>query len=82
VWAVRTSQETRYVSATEPNRLMLFGETASVVRTTRMESVEERWLLNVKADVKIEECRLLGCYAVWLLYEPRFRRNLAPPSSG
>jgi hypothetical protein len=29
-----------------------------------------------------EECRLLGCYAVWLLSEPTIRRNLAPPSSG
>jgi hypothetical protein len=29
-----------------------------------------------------EEWCLLGCYAVWLLYEPTFRRNLAPPSSG
>jgi hypothetical protein len=28
--SVRTSQETHYVSATEPNRLMLFGETAAV----------------------------------------------------
>jgi hypothetical protein len=27
---VRTSQETYYVSATEPNRLMLFGETVAV----------------------------------------------------
>jgi thioredoxin-related protein len=27
---VRTSQETHYVSATEPNRLMLFRETVSV----------------------------------------------------
>jgi hypothetical protein len=29
-----------------------------------------------------EECLLLGSYAVWLLQEPTFRRNLAPPSSG
>jgi hypothetical protein len=29
-----------------------------------------------------EEWCLLGCYAVWLLEEPTFRRNLAPPSSG
>jgi hypothetical protein len=29
-----------------------------------------------------EEWRLLGCYAVWLLYELTFRRYLAPPSSG
>jgi hypothetical protein len=39
----------------------------------------------VKVDVRllcVEEWRLLGCYAVWLLYEPAFRRNLAPPSSG
>jgi hypothetical protein len=28
-----------------------------------------------------EECRILGCYAVWLLWEPTFRRNLVPPSS-
>jgi hypothetical protein len=28
--AVRTSQEAHYVSATEPNRLMLFGETVAV----------------------------------------------------
>jgi hypothetical protein len=28
-----------------------------------------------------EEWRLLGCYASWLLWEPTFRRNLAPPSS-
>jgi hypothetical protein len=27
---VRTSQETHYVSVTEPNRLMLFGETVAV----------------------------------------------------
>jgi hypothetical protein len=30
VWAVSTSQETNYVSAAEPNRLMLFGETVAV----------------------------------------------------
>jgi hypothetical protein len=27
---IRTSQETYYVSTTEPNRLMLFGETVAV----------------------------------------------------
>jgi hypothetical protein len=30
LWAVRTSLETRYVSATEPSRLMLSGETVAV----------------------------------------------------
>jgi hypothetical protein len=29
-----------------------------------------------------EEWSLRGCYAMWLLYDPMFRRNLAPPSSG
>jgi hypothetical protein len=29
-----------------------------------------------------EELCLLGCYAVWLLWVPMFRRNLASPSSG
>jgi hypothetical protein len=35
--AVRTSQETHYLSTTEPNRLMLFGgkKSPSVVRTVR-----------------------------------------------
>jgi hypothetical protein len=28
-----------------------------------------------------EEWCLLGCYAVWLLEEPTFRRNPEPPSS-
>jgi hypothetical protein len=32
--------------------------------------------------IYLEEWCLLGCYAVWLLYEPTFRSNLAPPSSG
>jgi hypothetical protein len=29
-----------------------------------------------------EECGLLACYTVWLLWEPTFRRNVSPPSSG
>jgi hypothetical protein len=28
-----------------------------------------------------EECRLQGCYPVWLFSQPTLRRNLAPPSS-
>jgi hypothetical protein len=34
---VRTSQETHYVSATETNRLMLFGETVAVYRENHTE---------------------------------------------
>jgi hypothetical protein len=29
-----------------------------------------------------EECRLLGCGAVYILCEPTFRRNVSPPSCG
>jgi hypothetical protein len=35
--SVRTSQETHYVSATEPNRLMLFRETVAVYTENRTE---------------------------------------------
>jgi hypothetical protein len=35
--SVRTSQETQYISATKPNRLMLFGETAAVYCETHTE---------------------------------------------
>jgi hypothetical protein len=40
--SVRTSQETHYISATEPNRLMLLGETVAVYcenRTKHIDSV-------------------------------------------
>jgi hypothetical protein len=35
---VRTSQETHHISATEPNRLMLCGETVAVCRENRTEN--------------------------------------------
>jgi hypothetical protein len=37
---------------------------------------------RISNSVSNEEWYLLGCYAVWLLLDPAFRRNLAPPSSG
>jgi hypothetical protein len=42
--SLRTSQETHYVSATEPNRLMLFRETVAVYCGQNVE------FGNVKAD--------------------------------
>jgi hypothetical protein len=42
---VLTSQETHYVSATKPNRLMLFGETVAVycaIRNTQIQPVPHR----------------------------------------
>jgi hypothetical protein len=38
--AVRTSQETHYVSATEPNRLMLFGEIVAVYCDNHTEHID------------------------------------------
>jgi predicted Zn-dependent protease with MMP-like domain len=38
--ALRTSQETHYVSATEPNRLMLFRETVAVYCENRTEHTD------------------------------------------
>jgi hypothetical protein len=48
--AVRTSQETHYVSAREPNRLMLFRETVAVyceIHTELRERERERKLGGV-----------------------------------
>jgi hypothetical protein len=36
---VRTSQETHYVSATKPNRLMMFGETVAVYCENHTEQI-------------------------------------------
>jgi hypothetical protein len=43
VWAVRTSQETHHVSATEPNRLMLCGETVAVCCENHTEHTDTLW---------------------------------------
>jgi hypothetical protein len=54
--SVRTSQETYYISATEPTRLMLFGETAAVYCENRTEHTDtlcgqNEWFWCVKAGV-------------------------------
>jgi hypothetical protein len=40
LWAVCTSQETHHVSATEPNRLMMSGETVAVYCENRTEHTD------------------------------------------
>jgi chromosome segregation ATPase len=50
----------------------------------RLGCVGEVALLTGEKEVnnyRVEEWRLLGCYAVCLLQGPTFQRNLAPPSS-
>jgi hypothetical protein len=48
----RTSQETHYVSATKPNRLMLFREIIAVYCENHAEHTYTLWT----------ECRVLACY--------------------
>jgi hypothetical protein len=43
VGAVRTSQQTHHVSATEPNRLLLCGETVAVCCENRTEHTDTLW---------------------------------------
>jgi hypothetical protein len=56
------------------------------LRYTLFSSVQLFWIYADAVILKItpnyEECRLLGCGAVWVYYEPTFRRNVSPPSSG
>jgi thioredoxin-related protein len=47
---VRTSQETHYVSATEPNWLMLFGETVAVYCENHTEHTGNTSRLRYKAQ--------------------------------
>jgi hypothetical protein len=73
---VRTSQETRHVSTTEPNRLMLCGETVAVCCENRTEHTDTLWAVRTSQETLIhcvgrtrnfsmhvahEECRVLGC---------------------
>jgi hypothetical protein len=71
----RPSQETHYVSATKPNRLMLFRETVAVCCENRMEHVgriRSLWLLKqlvyivttvlqVMKSVQFRSCCRCGC---------------------
>jgi hypothetical protein len=67
------------------------SETSVLTRATRRNVPEDDNLqfiipsaseLPPPTNIYNEDWCILGCYAVWLLLEPTFRRNLAPPSSG
>jgi hypothetical protein len=51
----RTSQETHYVSATEPNRLMLFRETVTVYCENHTEHTDTRTLCGQNAERTSQE---------------------------
>jgi hypothetical protein len=50
VWEVRTSQEIHHVSATEPNRLMLCGETVAVCCENRTEHTNTLWAVRTSQE--------------------------------
>jgi thioredoxin-related protein len=52
---VRTSQETHYVSTTEPNRLMLFGETHAVYCENHTEHTDSPYLTEKTHHVSAAE---------------------------
>jgi hypothetical protein len=54
---VHTSQETHYVSATEPNQLMLFGETVAVYCENHTEHI------NTLCEQNAEYVRASGIYS-------------------
>jgi hypothetical protein len=74
---VRTSQETHYVSTTEPNRLMLFGETVAVycknhTEHTHVLSVQNTQLCNTQSDDSYSYL----CKHNWLPVRPVQRTRL------
>jgi hypothetical protein len=70
--SVRTSQETHYVSATEPNRLMLFGETVAGYYKNNKEHIDT---VRTSQETLRLRYRAQPVNAVWgnsccLLWEP------------
>jgi hypothetical protein len=57
---VRTSQETHYVSTTEPNRLMLFGETVAVYCLLEREREREREKSEFEGGGSERHCQDVG----------------------
>jgi hypothetical protein len=53
--SVRTSQETHYVSATKPNRLMLFRETVAVYCENHTEHVDTLCGQNARVHVCLKQ---------------------------
>jgi hypothetical protein len=65
LWADRTSQETSHVSTTEPNRLMLCGETVAVCCENRTEHTDTLWAVRTSQETRhistTEPNRLMLC---------------------
>jgi hypothetical protein len=102
---VLNSQEIHYVSATEPSRLMLckiwgfhggdYEDCRLLGYKTRVRTSQETHYVSATEPSRLmlckiwvfhfgnyRECHLLWCDVVWLLWDPMFRREVSPPSSG
>jgi hypothetical protein len=63
---IRTSQETHYISATEPNRLKLFGETVAVYCENNafghVAGIYQQYLCGQVGDLLVHVREVLGLY--------------------
>jgi hypothetical protein len=78
--SVRTSQEAHYHSTTEPNLLMLFGETVAVycvrtIRNTQIHCVAKQYLQETHYVSATEPNRLMLCGETVAVYCVRTTRN-------
>jgi hypothetical protein len=62
---LRTSQETHNISTTEPNRLMLFGETVAVYCENRTEHINTLCSSYVTGNTSRLHYRVQPVNAVW-----------------
>jgi hypothetical protein len=70
-YTARTSQETHHVSATETNRLMLFGETVAVCFESHTEHTNPLCGLSRKVVCTYTLLSLRGIFCPWWLSRPR-----------
>jgi hypothetical protein len=95
-WTDNKCKQTFILRVEIETTIPVFGRVSEcvVIATALLTHFPEIWLTNslfcgrtLAVQQRLnksqsEECSLLWCYAVWLLLEPTFRRNLAPLLSG
>jgi hypothetical protein len=77
--SVRTSKDTHYVSTTEPNRLMLYGETVAVYCETRTEHIDAPYGQNVGFSVLMRVVHTTGLYRVIRAASARLSDEISDP---
>jgi hypothetical protein len=74
--AIRSSEQSLHIRA----KRHYIPEDGSI-HNYRYDNFKSYKKLFFSIKTELEEYCLLGCDAVWILQEPTFRRNVAPPSS-